>query len=471
MATIRKRERKSGVIYDIQVKVRDIGGEKTVVKTTTWVPEPKMTPKQQERAVAVFAEQFEAEVKRMVLQAVTPVDNQNITFREFSQQWLEKVKRDFSVNYYVKCRNALEDAYPFIGGYKVKDLNPSIIQRYYDNLDKRMKVMQIITPRKTFKKTLESYGFTYKRLRYDLKVQCCTLCNAYDGKNVRKKWADDLCEKTKIPFDKLFIMKETEEPYAYASIDKYKRVIRAVLSKAKKARLIADNYASADYIDFPTKPPREIHCMDDEEAKIFFNTLMELDDIRMKTALLIFILTGFRRGEVAGLQWKDINFEDETITVSRSITTVESFGNVIKEPKTENSKRRITIAKTLVEALKEYKVWWNKQVNMLGDIIPDGTDWLFLQGNGTYLNPHTYLMWLNKVLEKAGLKHYTLHSLRHTNITMQIAAGVPMVTVSARAGHARTSTTTDIYAHFIRSSDQFAAQTIDSLFAGNKDDE
>lgn len=471
MATIRKRERKSGVIYDIQVKVRDIGGEKTVVKTTTWVPEPKMSPKQQERAVAVFAEQFEDEVKKMVLQAVTPVDNHNITFREFAEQWLIKVKRDYSANYYVKCRTSLDDAYQFIGGYKVKDLNPAIIQRYYDNLDARVKVIQTITPRKNFKKTLESYGFTYKRLRYELNVQCCTLCNAYDGKNVRKSWADDVCRKTQIPFDKLFILKETEEPYAHSTFDRNKRVIRALLSKAKKVRLIADNYASADYIDFPTKPTREIQCLDDEEAKTFFNTLMELDDIRMKTALLIFILTGFRRGEVAGLQWKDINFEDETITVSRSISSVAGFGNIIKEPKTEKSKRRITIAKTLVNALKEYRVWWNKQVNMLGDIIPDETDWLFLQGNGTYLNPNTYIQWLGKVLEKAGLKHCTLHSLRHTNITMQIAAGVPMVTVSARAGHARTSTTTDIYAHFIKSSDQFAAQTIDSLFTGKKNEE
>lgn len=83
--------------------------------------------------------------------------------------------------------------------------------------------------------------------------------------------------------------------------------------------------------------------------------------------------------------------------------------------------------------------------------------------------PWIFNNWLKKVLKAAELEPYTLHSLEHTNITMQIATGVPLVTVSARAGHARTSTTTDIYAHFMRSSDQMAAETIDKMFA-NEDE-
>ena len=63
-----------------------------------------------------------------------------------------------------------------------------------------------------------------------------------------------------------------------------------------------------------------------------------------------------------------------------------------------------------------------------------------------------------------------MHSLRHTNITMQIAAGVPLVTVSGRAGHARTSTTTDIYSHLLKSSDKTAAETLEQLFDSEKRD-
>ena len=61
--------------------------------------------------------------------------------------------------------------------------------------------------------------------------------------------------------------------------------------------------------------------------------------------------------------------------------------------------------------------------------------------------------------------HYTLHSLRHTNISIQLAAGVPLITVSVRAGHSRTSTTGDIYSHIIQSSDKQAAETLNNIFS------
>jgi len=76
---------------------------------------------------------------------------------------------------------------------------------------------------------------------------------------------------------------------------------------------------------------------------------------------------------------------------------------------------------------------------------------------------HLYT-WVHKVCDAAGLPHRTVHSLRHTNITMQIVAGVPLVTVAGRAGHARTSTTTDIYSHFLKSSDKTAAEKLEQLF-------
>ena len=66
---------------------------------------------------------------------------------------------------------------------------------------------------------------------------------------------------------------------------------------------------------------------------------------------------------------------------------------------------------------------------------------------------------------EAGIKHFSVHSLRHTNITLQIMAGVPVTTVAGRAGHVKTSTTTDTYAYYIQSSDKSAAQTLNNIFS------
>lgn len=68
------------------------------------------------------------------------------------------------------------------------------------------------------------------------------------------------------------------------------------------------------------------------------------------------------------------------------------------------------------------------------------------------------------MLFKANLPKVTLHSLRHTNITLQLVAGVDMKTVSARAGHSKVSTTSDFYNYFIKNADVYASEIINKIF-------
>ena len=203
--------------------------------------------------------------------------------------------------------------------------------------------------------------------------------------------------------------------------------------------------------------------MNDEDAKRFYAAADACSDIRYKTAALTLLLTGMRRGELCGLEWSDIDFNEATITIARSVTTVSGFGVVEKEPKTESSKRVIAISDKLISVLTEYKQWYDAYQYDMGDRW-QGSGCLFVAEEGKRLYPGTIDNWVHKICDEAGLPHRTVHSLRHTNITMQIAAGVPLVTVSGRAGHARTSTTTDIYSHFLKSSDKTAAEKLEQLF-------
>ena len=158
-----------------------------------------------------------------------------------------------------------------------------------------------------------------------------------------------------------------------------------------------------------------------------------------------------------------VDFEEATITIGQSVTTVKGIGVVEKDPKTESSKRIISISDKLISTLKEYKEWYEQYKADMGDAWT-GTDRLFIAECGKRFYPGTTLQWVHKICDAAGLPHRNVHSLRHTNITMQIAAGVPLVTVAGRAGHARTSTTTDIYSHFLKSSDKTAAEKLEQIF-------
>lgn len=117
----------------------------------------------------------------------------------------------------------------------------------------------------------------------------------------------------------------------------------------------------------------------------------------------------------------------------------------------------------LIEYLHEYKAWWQNQKQYLGNRLGD-TDRLFCTEDGKDICPGPLRAWLQKALARAGLPIVTLHSLRHTNTTLQSMAGVDMKTISARAGHARASTTSEFYSHFLKSSDKNASNILDKIF-------
>ncbi|MDD3397642.1 MAG: site-specific integrase [Clostridia bacterium] len=177
---------------------------------------------------------------------------------------------------------------------------------------------------------------------------------------------------------------------------------------------------------------------------------------------MTFLYMGIRRSELAGLQWKDINFETGTMHVQRSLHFEPRFGKFYKSTKTESSNREITMPDRLLEEYKKYKQWWNE--NRTYTTKPEYEDAIIKSDSGEAYEPSLFIIWLRKVLKKAGLPAVTLHSIRHTNISLQLMAGVDIKTVAARAGHSMASTTSDIYSHFMRSSDIKASNIIDNIF-------
>ena len=463
MATIRKREGKKGISYLIQVKVKDAGSGEVLVKSITWKPQQSLTLKQAEREAVIFAGKYENDIRKMVTCSNRETDNPNITFKDFADNWLEKTKQKYSASYYVNCRDSLKTVYGYIGGYKLKDITPGIIQNCYDKLDKLEKTVITVVANADLEKVMTKKGIGYMKLRYDYCLNNSTLALAIKGHRISYKFACNMAGVLGVAVNKIFDITKTKQIYAYETIHKMKRTVRAILAFAKRQRLVSDNYAAADYITFPKRPQSVIDCIDDAEIKKFYNALINCTDIRHKTAILLLLMTGFRRGELCGLEWDDIDFKNSTIAVQRVLTVVKGYGVILKEPKTESSTRTISIPESLTNQLREYRIWYEKNKADMGDSWIN-TNRLFTMENGGRIYPSKINDWLDRVLQSAGMGHKTVHSLRHTNITMQIMAGIPLVTVAGRAGHARPSTTSDIYAHFIKSGDRHAAKVLDNIF-------
>lgn len=155
--------------------------------------------------------------------------------------------------------------------------------------------------------------------------------------------------------------------------------------------------------------------------------------------LLISLYSGLRIGELCALQWNDIDFKKNILSVNKTIQRVyikDKDNNISKviitTPKTKNANREIPINKEFLELLKKLKT--------------NGDDYI-ITGSHKYLEPRTYRKYFNKVLKQVKIKQFNFHSLRHTFATNCISLGVDYKTVSELLGHANVNITLNLYVH------------------------
>ena len=125
------------------------------------------------------------------------------------------------------------------------------------------------------------------------------------------------------------------------------------------------------------------------------------------------------------------------------------------ETKNNSSIRPVKVPDYVIQLLKKYRLQQKEQRLKLGDQRQDSGR-ILVQWNGVPIHPSTVTNWFHKFICNSDLPDIHLHSMRHTNITLQIAGGIPITTVAARAGHANSNTTSKIYAHAIKSADEAA---------------
>lgn len=237
------------------------------------------------------------------------------------------------------------------------------------------------------------------------------------------------------------------------------RTISTILSTGVRWGILEKNVATR--ATPPKVPYRESKYLNEEQAKELI-ALLDNEPIQQRTMILLLIHTGMRRGELMGLEWKDIDFENKALRIVR--TSQIAGGIITKEPKTKSSIRTLTFGDAVHKLLTEFKRWQNKQRLKAGGNWTD-TDRLFTIANGQALSPESISCWFARLIIRSGLPKVTLHSLRHSNATLMIAEDVDIATVSKRLGHSNTSTTLNIYTHALKSRDRIAAQKLESVLS------
>lgn len=121
----------------------------------------------------------------------------------------------------------------------------------------------------------------------------------------------------------------------------------------------------------------------------------------------------------------------------------------------------------MTELLKLYQSEQLKTITEIGELWIE-TDRLFTAWNGEPMHPDSVCNWFTKFMKKNQLPKISFHGLRHTNVTLLINSGVNVRAVSARVGHANPTTTLNIYAHALQSTDKTAANILEDKLSSIK---
>lgn len=239
----------------------------------------------------------------------------------------------------------------------------------------------------------------------------------------------------------------------------YHRLLRSMLNTAVKWGIIAYNpVLNATIPKNDTKPMKAY--TPEQTTKL----LEALDDapLQYRIGIILGVLCQLRKGEIAGLEWGDVNFEESTISIARNAVYVPGQGVIIKEPKTRAGKRVITLPQYVIPMLRQLKKEQNEAHLLLGSAWV-GSGAMFVQWNGERLHPDTLSKWFHGFLKKQGLPLIRLHDLRHTGISLMFYNGEDASTAAERAGHSKASVTLGVYAHAYKQKDRDATSRLEAL--------
>jgi integrase len=234
------------------------------------------------------------------------------------------------------------------------------------------------------------------------------------------------------------------------------RVLRRGLERALRLEIVNRNAAAA------LRPPKV------EAAEVAILSLPEIADVldRLKDHSLypiavLAVGTGMRRGEICGLAWGALDLDGAAVRVERSMEETAA-GLRFKAPKTRSGRRKISLPPNVVEAMRAHRRHQQQQRLMLGLGRVGTDDLVFALADGSPYPPDKLSRdWLRAVTARK-LPRAMFHSLRHSHVSALIAAGLDVVAVSRRIGHASPAVTLGVYAHLFQSKDDVAAAAIEA---------
>lgn len=460
MATIEKYTGKDGLTYRITVYAGFDTQGKRIRHRMSYKPTPGMTPRQIEKAAQKAAMDFERSIEQGFA-----LDNRQ-TFAEYAAYVLDlKQRTGTKARTLDRYQDMMVRINQAIGHIKLADLRPQHLNSFYKNLaEPGIRIGGgSATVRIDMVAWLKKNKLSRGKLAEKAGVSAATVGVAVKGESIKIEKAQAIAQAMDKKVDEVFKVEKNMEPLADKTILEHHRLISTILAQAEKEMLVP--YNAAAKATPPRTKKKDPNYFQPETISAILEAL-ESEPLKWRLITHLLIVTGCRRGEIMGLKWEKVDFENSRVKIDRALVSSKSKG-VFEESTKTSDIRYLALPRETMDLLRQHK---REQLRLQ---LANGDRWLhtgyvFTQDNGNHMNPDSITGWLKDFSTRHDLPHINPHAFRHTVASVLLANGTDIVTVSKQLGHASITTTESFYSHIIEENKAKAADCIANVLIRKK---
>ena len=380
MATIREKRKNGKIVsYSFKVCLGRTPDKKQIQKTMTWKPPADLSPAKAKSLATRTATLWEAELREQYEK-----DKDALLAKGIDRLPFSTFVNDYWLCYHIKGRNC----------------KPSSIL-YYE------KMAQII---------VSFFGKTPIKAITSIQIEAF-LAHLHTKQQTSKG-----------------------TPLEQRSIHHYYSVLKNIFNYAERQDIIDRNPIRK--VSAPKKGTKPVVALTPEQTAPFFNAVQS-SPLDLRCILLLLVTTGLRRGELAGLKWKDIDFENAILSVNRSVSYTTDSRIIISTPKTVNSIRSIPLMFGILPLIQQYKRTIRKEHPFA--CLDDAFVFHSKEDLFQPINPNSITRRVKRFINRWHLPDLSPHDLRHSCATLLLMNGADIKSVQQILGHADASTTLNFY--------------------------
>lgn len=387
--------------------------------------------------------------------------NKKYKFSDYASYVIETMKSNGTKKSTISgYKKLLDRINPLIGNMELNEITPQILNRTYQKLARSEKKQgnAICTP--LLAQRQAELEITKKEIHEKGDVAINTITNAFMGRPVSIDSATKIAGALGKRPEELFKINMSKEKLSPKTISHHAKLIGVILSQAEKEMLV--KYNAYDKSQVPKCGSHEADYFETDEI-IYILKCLENEPLKWQVIIHLLIILGGRRGEIAGLRFEKIDWENMQLRLDTNLLYNAEDGVYVDTTKSASGNRYMPLPMQTMTLLRQYKKWYLELRLANGDRWED-SGFMFVQDNGKPMNPTSITSYCRKFGKKYNIDHCHPHKFRHSFASTLIFNHLDDVSLARSMGHSKPSTSKNLYGHIMDRAQERSASIISEAY-------